>query len=153
MSNDNLNWLALQYVLGELPDAERDAFEARLAGDPSLCEAVTTASRLVLTARAALEPQVLLARATERSNRSSWLAVAATSVSVAVVGLFALQVSLPKPRPANPAAAELVSLWQSGTGDEAETDEPDSDMADGAGDVSVPSWMLAAVSLAEDPAD
>lgn len=153
MSNDNLNWLALQYVLGELPDSERDAFESRLAEDPSLCEAVTAASRLVLTARAALEPEVVLTRATERPHHSSWLAVVATSVSVAVVGLFASQVSLPKPRPADPAAAELVSLWQSGNGYEAETDDLDGDVADGSGDVSVPSWMLAAVSLAEDPAD
>lgn len=164
MSIDEQNWLALRYVLDELPDAERDSFEQRLVDDPSLCEAVMKASRLVLTSRAALQPEVSLAApAADRtgpSRRSSWLAICAASISAAVMALFALQISL-STRPStsvahhDPAAAELVSLWHSGSGDDSEADDADGDLADGPGDVSVPGWMLAAVSLesANDPGD
>ena len=85
------------------------------------------------------------------SVRSSWVAVGGT-VCVALLALFALQVPLSSHRSTDlaerhPAAAELVSLWHSGVPDDLEAEDPDGDLADGVGDVSVPDWMLAAVSL------
>lgn len=155
--DEQRNWLAMQYVLGELSESERAAFEERLADDLAVCEAVTSASRLVLTARAALsEPNVDLVsvagasrgRVVAGSTRGSWLAVVVTSAALVLLCLCAI----PSPKRTDvvsldPAAAELVSLWRSGTslGDD-ESDDME-ELADPAGDAAVPGWMLAAVSF------
>ena len=39
-NGDSLNWLAVQYVLGELSESELLAFEDRLETDLAVCEAV-----------------------------------------------------------------------------------------------------------------
>src|SRR5262249_38082502 len=151
MPSNEQNWMALQYVLGEFSDADRDAFEQRLIDEPELCEAVAQASLLVSSTRAALEPAVV--PVAPQPQRGSWLAVAATSASVAALGLFAMQLpTAPRSAQRDPAAAELVSLWESG-GDDGDLDDADADSADAAGDVSVPGWMLAAVSLESDNPD
>jgi anti-sigma-K factor RskA len=163
--DEDRNWLALRYVLGEMSDSERDAFEERMAGELAVCETVTAAGRLVLTARAALaDPAVACAPAVvaadshhiaKRSTRGSWLAIAAASVAVALVCLL----NLPTPNrlatipnrtdvaSVDPSAAELVSLWRSGVSlgdDESEEAEESAELP---GDVAVPGWMLAAVSF------
>lgn len=56
--DDRLSWLAMQYVLGELSDADRDQFEIRLADDLAACEAVAQASRLQLALQAAIASSV-----------------------------------------------------------------------------------------------
>ena len=157
--DEQRNWLAMQYVLGELSDSDSAAFEERLADDLATCEAVTSASRFVLTARAALsEPTIDFVavavagasrgRVVAGSSRGSWLAVAATTAALVLLCLCAI----PSPKRTDvasldPAAAELVSLWRSGTslGDD-ESDDLE-ELADPAGDVAVPGWMLAAVSF------
>ena len=155
--DEHRNWLAMQYVLGELSESDCAAFERRLADDLVLCEAVTSASRLVLTARAALsEPTVDLvsvagssrSQIVAGSTRGSWLAVAVTTVALALLCLCAI----PSPSRTDvarldPAAAELVSLWRSGMslGDD-ESDDLE-ELTDTTGDVAVPGWMLAAVSF------
>ena len=164
--DEHQNWLAMQYVLGELSESERDAFEERMSNDLAICEAVTLASRLVLTARAALgeEPACRVDQLTRpasvpdhsisatHSSRSSWLAVTVVSVAMALLCLFALQLPDRSPNGTevarrDPAAAELVSLWRSGMNSgEADSDDAD-ELTDATGDVAVPGWMLAAVSL------
>lgn len=151
--NEDRNWLALQYVLGELSESDRIAFEERLPTDLQLCEAVTSASRLVLTAQAALEAdRVALAPASAiRPANSSWLAVTVTSVATAFVLAVMVGVSTQSHNSVavhNPQAAELVSLWRSGTdaGDDVSDDVDDA--LDGADDMAVPNWMLAAVEIA-----
>lgn len=148
------DWMAMQYVLGELPDAERAMFEERMADDLAVCEAVTRASRLVLTARAAMSPPETIQSvpAIQSQANRSWLAFVATSVAVALLCVFAFRVPVTRDTSvaAVDPAAELVSLWRSGmSAADADQDEPD-ELADAAGDVGVPTWMLAAVSLEVD---
>lgn len=162
--DEHRNWLAMQYVLGELSESDRDAFEERMADDLTICEAVTTATRLMLATRAALQPVMgsvassidihreQRATPASRTNaaRGSWLVVAIASAAMAMLCLFAVRVPVGGPDLANyrdPAAAELVSLWHSGMNSgEADSDDMD-DVADASGDVTVPDWMLAAVSF------
>ncbi|MDB5343272.1 MAG: hypothetical protein JWP89_1649 [Schlesneria sp.] len=154
-SNDR-DWLAMQYVLGELSDTERNAFEERLPSDVDLCEAVTAASRLMLTAHAAIEANSSSISIRRDSNRltpgRSWSAVVATATAMAMALLLVVRIPVKSPtdgRVANdsPQAAELVSLWRSGS-DSSDDDSDDvDDIMDDAADVAVPSWMLAAVSI------
>ena len=53
----DLDWLAYQYVSGELDDAQLEAFEQRLAGDQSAREAVAVAVELLAACRAAFDRQ------------------------------------------------------------------------------------------------
>ena len=153
---DDLQWQAMQYVLGELSDAEREAFESRLADDLTACEAVTSASRLVMTTQAAMQnsprpsPRVVATPVvtTPVSRGGAWLVVALTT-SVAILCVVALQssVSGPAGRVAGvQESVELVSLWRSGM-DADGSDDDDSDDAGDAANDAVPSWMLAAVSF------
>ena len=43
---DDVQWCAMQYVLGELSDKQTELFEAAMADDVTLCEAVLEATRL-----------------------------------------------------------------------------------------------------------
>jgi anti-sigma factor RsiW len=154
-SNDR-DWLAMQYVLGELPDSERNAFEERLPAEVELCEAVTAASRLMLTAHAVMEANSSSISVRRDSNPRtpgrSWSAFVATAVAMAMVLLLVVRIPVKSPtdgRVANdrPQAAELVSPWRSGS-DSSDDDSDDmDDVVDNAADVAVPSWMLAAVSI------
>lgn len=170
VDNNDRDWLAMQYVLGELSDADRSAFEERLPADLQLCEAVTAASRLVQTAQAALPTPapipsqsavVAVQRESRSKSRRSLFAVIITSTAMAFALLVITRTPqkslLTPPQPGhdlvssqNPQAAQLVSLWQSGS--DAGNEEPDDldDLTDAAADVVVPSWMLAAVSIEAD---
>lgn len=44
--SDDVQWSAMQYVLGELSDEQTELFEAAMADDVTLCEAVLAATRL-----------------------------------------------------------------------------------------------------------
>jgi anti-sigma-K factor RskA len=156
VDNNDREWLAMQYVLGELSDAERNALEERLPGDMQLCEAVTAASRLMLTAHAAIEANSSSTSIRPDSNQPrpgrSWSAVVATAAAMAMALLLVVRIPVKSPtdgRLANdsPQAAELVSLWRSGS-DASDDDSDDlDDVVDDAADVAVPGWMLAAVSI------
>jgi anti-sigma-K factor RskA len=156
------NWLAMQYVLGELSESDRIAFEERLPTDLQLCEAVTAASRLVLTAQAASmhddawqsrQPSISTRQETGATAASrSWSAVIVTCAAMAMALMLVVRIPVKSPADGHvsnnsPQAAELVSLWRSGS-DAGDDDSDDLDeMADAATDVAVPSWMLAAVSI------
>lgn len=157
--NPDRNWLAMQYVLGELPEHEQVAFEERLPTDLDLCEAVTAASLVLQTTRAAFTTPDTVARSVvtspqpaTKSNRSL-LAVAVASAAMALAVLLVVRLPQNTQQPAvltanpNPQAAELVSLWQSGSDpDNEDADDVDDELESGA-EVAVPSWMLAAVSI------
>ncbi|HEY4260593.1 MAG TPA: hypothetical protein VGM98_10540 [Schlesneria sp.] len=152
VDNNDRDWLAMQYVLGELSDVERNAFEERLLTDLQLCEAVTAASRLMLTAREVLATDAAAVfirhQSNQRTSGRSWSAVVATIAAMAMALLLVVRIPT-NSRVANdsPHAAELVSLWRSGS-DASDDDSDDLDDAmDNAADVAVPSWMLAAVSI------
>lgn len=153
--DENLNWLAMQYVLDELPVAEREAFESRLAEESAACEAVMAASRLMLTAQSMSTERNVghPVSKSRRSSRAAWTAFAVACVAVAVVCLFPFVPADRVDSVANsdPAAVELVSLWRTGNVPEVDSDEVDESDDD---DVAVPGWMIAAVSLearAKDP--
>lgn len=82
MTNENLereerDWIAFQYVAGELSAEEASEFESRLAYDSSVCEAVVRAVELVeVTALA--ESQA--ARCTHSQNTGLQLAATASEV-------------------------------------------------------------------------
>jgi hypothetical protein len=153
---EHLNWLALQYVLGELSESDRSTFELRLADDLQACEAVVAATRLAMTLQAAtsiVAPAAVMP-VRSKSLTGAWLAIGMTSAAMALSCLLVFRT----PTPATPSsAAQLVSLWhaEADAGDE-DSDDGD-DLMDAAGDVAVPGWMLAAVSLesprSDEPAD
>ena len=160
VDNHDRNWLAMQYVLGELSDNERTAFEERLPTDLELCEAVTAASHLLLTAQAARTPADVVSshltqvptRTVSKSHRSLFAVVVATA-AMALAVLLVVRLPHGSHQGANlvsnqnPQAAELVSLWQSGLDpDNEDSDDLEDDLVSAA-DVAVPSWMLAAVSI------
>ena len=164
---DSLNWLAVQYVLGELSECEAFAFEERLATDLAACEAVAEATRLTLTLHvAAADSQAVPALAadsfhvspstTNRSSkttpRGSWLALAGatTAASVLLAAMSFGPASSPSTQLAvvDRSASELVSLWRAGsTAAELDIDDADVELAESRLEVAVPDWLFAAVSL------
>ena len=160
-NRDSLNWLAVQYVLGELPESELFAFEERLASDPAACEAVAEATRLTLTLQSALAdviptaarkvaaPVVRLAKPT---TRGSWLALAgATTAAAGLLAAMSLGPNGPRQDQlarVDRSASELVSLWRTGSSAaETDADESDVEVAEASPGVAVPNWLFAAVSL------
>lgn len=165
---DSLNWLAVQYVLGELPESDQFAFEERLASDSAACAAVAEATHLMLTLQAAVTdvatvaaPQVAIpsVRSAKTTPRGSWLALAGATTAAAGL-LAAMSLGPNGPRQDQVArvdrsASELVSLWRSGSSAgragssaaESDADESDVEVAEASPDVAVPHWLFAAVSL------
>lgn len=163
-----LNWLATRYVLGELSVAEHAAFESRLADDVAACEAVASASRLVLAGQRAMSSGTVPAStsslepagrgrptpaALTRSVRGAWSVVAVASAAIAVACLFLVRspreensVVVDASKVVSPSPAELVSLWRSGT-DSVVVEPEEIEIEPGDDDMAVPGWMLAAVSL------
>jgi len=160
-NRDSLNWLAVQYVLGELPESELFAFEGRLATDSAACEAVAEATRLTLTLQSAVTDIATVAapavatpgvRSAKTTPRGSWLALAGATTAVA--GLLAAMSLEPNgPRQTqlvrvDRSVSELVSLWRSGPAAvETTSDEFDVEVAESNHEVAVPHWLFAAVSL------
>jgi len=167
LTND-LDWLAEQYVLGELPAADAARFEAALANDPAACDAVVAASRLVLSLQAVgwavpttttvttpAKELVGTAHPTtvRRSKRIGHQLVAITAVAACCLVLM-LAWSPVRPPTADLQvraeiiqARELVDHWRGGRSFAGPliASEEDDDAAD-LGDAA-PSWMLAAVSI------
>ena len=54
---DDAQWLAMQYVLGELSDEQTELFESAMAVDVALCEAVLSATQLTCGIALACESQ------------------------------------------------------------------------------------------------
>jgi anti-sigma factor RsiW len=164
---DSLNWLAVQYVLGELPESEMTAFEERLASDSVACEAVAAAAQFTLTLQAAVTDSPVAvtcematsrvspagaAQSAKTAPRGSWLALAGAATAAA--GLLAAMSLGPSGTRQDQlvrldrSASDLVSLWRTGAAaDETDADEPDVEGVETSHDVAVPNWLFAAVSL------
>jgi anti-sigma factor RsiW len=145
--DEHLNWLAVQYVLGELPMAECAAFEDRLADDPLACEAVMAASRMVLAAQAALaesasdaigNASVQAENALQTASHGSWMAFTAAVTAAGVLwGVFALQIQNPA-GPSPSSTAELVSLWRTGIPTtDAPSDDAETELTDASAEAAV----------------
>ena len=153
--------MAVQYVLGELPESDLFAFEERLATDSVACAAVAEATRLTLALRSAVVDVATLAaptmanpvvRSAKTAPRGSWLALAgATTAAAGLLAAMSLGPNGPRQEQVarvDGSASELVSRWRSGSATtEIDADESDVEVAEANHDVAVPRWLFAAVSL------
>lgn len=150
-SAKNLDWLAQQFVLGELSERDAADFESRLATDEAACSALAQAAQLVLSLQAAAAP-LPLAKPIRTTDHFSRQLVALTAVAACCL----ITVLAWSPAPTSPPrlvraeiiqAQELVNRWRVGRLllASATMVDDDDEVADG-GD-RAPSWMLAAVSI------
>lgn len=112
--NEDVHWLAFQYIADELSDAGRTAFEDRLSDDQEAREAVAQAVELAAAVRLA-EPADLVTRR-ESHRKISWAtwAVGVASASLAILAfLHAFPVSQPDPRAEKTEidAVQLAHAW------------------------------------------
>lgn len=171
-----LLWSATRYVLGEMEDTERDAWEEVLLGDAVACAAVAEATRLVLglafacseglphanpISQRAAQPVAAQPRtsgSTSRSHTSRAFVALATSLAatllVAFAGVFSGRPGgMFSPTPEQQSAARLVGLWQANSplahaDFAARHDFADQpEWSEGVLAEEVPNWLLAAVSL------
>jgi len=167
-ADDSQMWWATRYVLGELTSAEAAAWEARLADDEQACAVVAEASRLMLGLQAALQvPAVVMTVAasspaktssplknSHSPRRSAFGPTLTMLMTTAVAVVFAcwLGWSSPSRGVDDGSAVALVELWRDGdpltrgVGNDADVDEV-AEMDPAADGVTVPNWLLAAVSL------
>lgn len=147
-SIEDLNWLAQQYVLGELGAEAVEAFEARLADDEETGAALARAVQLVAALRTGRAVRV------ERStSRRGWrrlaYGLAATAAAGAVVWL-APRTAIESPKEmaavAPQRALELVSRWRDARPESVSGSDRWNEEEQDAGD-DVPNWLMAAVSL------
>jgi anti-sigma-K factor RskA len=157
----NLDWLAQQYMLGELSVSDAERFEQRLADDEAACAALAQATQLVLSLEALTPAAVVaLVPTPSRPDRIGRQLVALTAVAACCLVMVLAWSSAPRSsdnlqvRAEIVQAKELVCRWRvtrSLVGALATADEDD-DQADA--DDQAPSWMLAAVSIEKQkPAD
>lgn len=147
----DLDWLAFQYLAGELSPADAAAFEDRLACDRHACEAVArmmqTVDALAVAVPAVAPRSSALSRpATSAPSRRPVLALVSTACLIAV-GLFLMQSAQdpgPAPRGGDRRVHELVSLWAE-TAVDADAPEAERSVDTDDSDLSVPGWMMSAV--------
>ncbi|WP_010581958.1 hypothetical protein [Schlesneria paludicola] len=141
---DELNWLATQYVLGELACADRDSFELRLTNDLAACEAVASAHLLLATVQSAISSSVAVRPAAilshESPKKSHWAVIASTVVALSLVGSsFWFSV------PTSDSGMSDVSMWS--LDDDVTVAEMGESDEDNDSHLEIPEWLLAGVSL------
>jgi len=168
-STTDIDWLAFQYVTGELADDAAAEFESRLAVDQAACEAV---SRMVLLNQAVVvgERRVPVSAATaasrgacpqsrpQRLSTRQWIAACASVAALLVCGVwwtspagFWSQEALAQ----RELAPDVVSIWADSATDEEFTPSPvlltsalnsdAADLVDDDGPGSVPNWLFVAL--------
>jgi len=143
----DVEWQAYLYVSGEMSPPAVLQFEERLADDQAAREAVARA--VELWTLLAANPQLIVPATVSRSHRSAVVAALAT-VAALVIVFFSLNRRQPPTLEGEPAS-DLVSLWAES--DEAIEDDADrmvADVPDGADDLTVPGWMIAALETDAD---
>jgi hypothetical protein len=151
MTEESLDWLAMQYVLDELPESARTEFEKRLENDLAACEAVAGATRLRMGLKQVLadaEPAISNHRAKSTVRGVFGLTLAAAILVAVILPLLTRDQRVAKPDPVEHENVELVALWRTGMTDSDEaSDELGDDSPDLTTDGPLPSWLLAGVSL------
>lgn len=147
-ATDAADWLAVRYVLGELPATEAASYVARLAEDQSAREAVARAATLVETLAVVPQP---VATPSRRLPRGRIAAVAATLAAAVLVGLALRPGGDESARPPRIAAdevdpARLIVLW-SDAADAPNANPVSDEYGDADPDAALvpPDWLLAAV--------
>lgn len=164
---DDVQWLAMRYVLGELSDEQAESFEAAMAEDVALCEAVLQATQLNSAVALAYESQpsimpalfgvtcdesTLPAVAIERSSFAGIGVFAATAaMALAVVAMVMLQNSPQTEQLASDddATADMLAmlLHNSSSGDMSGEFDEFSSAEDSVSSLVAPEWLLTAVDL------
>lgn len=148
----DLDWLAQQYLLGELDGAAAARFEAAVARDDAAAAALADAMRLmaVLDSFRAAGPAPAVAVPPARLQR--WTAThrgvlaAALAASLALVWV-ALRIPAGAAARDRDRAVELLAGWQEAGSD----DDADEAAEEETGtDDEVPAWLLAAVAIEPD---
>ena len=158
---DDLRWMAFRHLANELDDADRLAFEGRLADDPEACEALAEVVGLLV---AVVRVGPIPARRRHRSIRLAaiGLAVAATVLAAILVGQGVRPVAQ---GPAVEVAEESIPLeraWSAlrreVSGPAIDGEDPEdwesSDLASAEDESDrgsePPTWLVAAVVLSEE---
>lgn len=158
-----LDWLAEQYVLGELALEQWDAFESRLASDQAAREAVASAVALMAASYeasitpASITPASFGGSAPAPGSANKWLRRAAgfsvVAASLTLVAFFLWQTS----RDRSEGASTLARAW-SDTRESIDEDSEDEAIAmaesshSSLEEVDLPDWLVTAVSLREESA-
>lgn len=156
-TDSELDWLAFQYVAGELATVEEAAFETRLAVDQSAREAVARAAELVGTlaaSRPVSVPRPHSAGIDVRWRKLAGVACVAALLLLAV-SLRMLQVpadrSLDRQHADGVPSSDWMPLWShAGDSDLDDLDfnelqRPQVALDAAADELAVPSWMVAAL--------
>ncbi len=161
---DDVQWSAMQYVLGELSDEQTELFESAMEYDVTLCEAVLAATRLTCGIALACESQpsaqpliasVTLIAAPDSFRRPAFarfgVFAAATALVLAVLAMVTLQTRQGAGDLAavDDATADALAMLLN----DAEASEMNTDLDEltGADDsvasLVAPEWLLTAVDL------
>lgn len=147
----DLDWLAQQYLLGELDGPAAARFEAAVARDDAAAAALADAMRLMAVLDA-LRPATPAPAAAAPAGRAGWAAarrglLAAALAASLMLAWLALRIPAGAAARDQDRAVELLAGWQAaGTdddADEAAEEEPGTDD-------DVPAWLLAAVAIEPD---
>ena len=165
-SPDDLDWLAFQYVAGELQGADLEAFEDLLASDDRACSAVAQAvqiteavvccehdcgqsvNRELRSARVASPVRQLGLQPAKRQLWRGLLAVACSAASVAVM-ISWLNLQAPPEQLLTGSETAVAALWVHNADDEATHDlvtATNTELHDSEEEDAVPAWLLAAVT-------
>jgi len=146
----DLDWLAFQYVTGEMASSDEAAFEARLMSDLDACDAVIRAMQLCETADAAFE---LLPPEPAQVRRNVLSMTAVVCLVIAVVTLSTTS----RPSSEQRTKAELARLWTESNVEVAMNSVEDSELSlsesGSVNDLHVPDWLLAALAAKQAEGD
>ena len=161
---DDVQWSALQYVLGELSDEQTELFESAMENDVVLCEAVLAATQLTCGIALACESQsstqpliasVTLISAPDSFSRPAFARFGVFAAPAALVLAVLAMVTLPTRQGAGELASvddatadALAMLLNDAEASEMETDLDEltgSDDSDAS--LVAPEWLLTAVDL------
>ncbi|MBC7967611.1 MAG: hypothetical protein H7Z17_16985 [Fuerstia sp.] len=161
---DDVQWSAMQYVLGELSDEQTELFESAMADDVALCEAVLAATQLTCGIALACESQpstrpviasVTLIAAPVAHSRPAFarfgVFAAAASLVLALLAMVTLQTRQSGGDLAavdDATADALAILLNDGEASEMNTDLDElTGSDDSLASLVAPEWLLTAVDL------
>ncbi len=160
ISDEELDWLAFRYVVGELHGTELEMFEKLSSTDDRFCTAVVEAVLLVegvvQVEQRQIEPCVPVSQHIAHRPGRRLAAVAACCVAGLAVAIGWLSfVEKPADKQAIETASSVAALWVQGADEE--TNESavsvNPDVIDLEDEDAVPGWLLAAVTEQQQAAD
>lgn len=164
---DDVQWLAMRYVLGELSDEQAETFEAAMSEDVALCEVVLQATLLnsavalvyqsqhsvmPVMAGVAGDETILPFRATDRSSFAPFGVFVATAAMVLAVMAMVWMQNSPQAKELasdDDATADMLAmlLHNSSSSDLSSEVDEFSSTDDSVTSLVAPEWLLTAVDL------